>query len=150
MLYKTLIRPTVAYGSESWPLSMKDESLLRIFERRIVRRIYSPINEGGIWRLTYNTELHKFYNGLDIVKSDANRKIEVVGHLFRMQELDPCRKLTLHKPEGTRRVGKPRVKWLESVETDLRKMGVKNWSRKTRGREEWRTILNEAKLHQRL
>jgi hypothetical protein len=42
-----------------------------------------------------------------------------------MQELDPCRKLTLYKPEGTRRVGKPRARWLESVETDLKKMDIK-------------------------
>jgi hypothetical protein len=67
-----------------------------------------------------------------------------------MQELDPCRKLTLHKPEGTRRVGKPRVRWLKSGETDVRKMGVKNWRCKTQGREEWRTILKEAKVHQGL
>jgi hypothetical protein len=65
-----------------------------------------------------------------------------------MQEQNPCRKLTLYKPEGTRRVGKPRVKWLESVETDLRKMGVKNWRHKTQVREEWRTILKQAKVRQ--
>jgi hypothetical protein len=56
----------------------------------------------------------------------------------------------LHKPEGTRHVGKPRAKWLESVETDLRKMGVKNLRRKTQDREQGRTILKEAKFHQGL
>jgi len=49
------------------------------------------------------------------------------GRLFRMQELDPCRKLTFLKPEGTRRVEIPKVKWLESVEEDLQKMSVRNW-----------------------
>jgi hypothetical protein len=72
-----------------------------------------------------------------------------LGHLFRIQELDPCRKLTLYKPEGTRRVGKPRARWPESVETDLRKTGVKNWRRKAQDREQWRAILKEAKVHQR-
>jgi len=43
-----------------------------------------------------------------------------------MQELDPCRKLTLLKPEGTQSVGKPKVRWLESVEEDLKKMGTGN------------------------
>jgi hypothetical protein len=51
-------------------------------------------------------------------------------HLFRMHELDRCRKLTLLKPEGNRRVGKPEVRWLESVEEDLKQMGVRNWRRK--------------------
>jgi hypothetical protein len=48
VLYKTLIRPTLIYGSESWPLSKKEESLVQIYERRFLRRIYGPINEGGI------------------------------------------------------------------------------------------------------
>jgi len=39
-----------------------------------------------------------------------------MGHLCRMPELDPCRKLTRLKPEGTRRVEKSELKWLESVE----------------------------------
>jgi hypothetical protein len=46
-----------------------------------------------------------------------------------MQELDPYRKLALIKPEGTRRVGEPQLRWLESVEGDLKKMGVRNWRR---------------------
>jgi len=46
-----------------------------------------------------------------------------LGHLFRMQELDPCRRLTLLKPEGTRRLGKLQLRWLESVEEDMKKIG---------------------------
>jgi len=52
----------------------------------------------------------------------------VAGALLRMQELDPRRKLTLLKPEGTRREGKPQLRWLELVAEDLKNMGVRNWS----------------------
>jgi len=44
-----------------------------------------------------------------------------------VQELDPCRKLIRLKPERTRSVGRPKLKWLESVEEDLEKMGVGSW-----------------------
>jgi hypothetical protein len=37
-----------------------------------------------------------------------------------MQERGPCRKLTVLKPEGTRCVGKPKLRWLESVEEELK------------------------------
>jgi hypothetical protein len=67
-----------------------------------------------------------------------------------MQELDPCRKLTLHNPEGIRRVGKPRLRWVESVEEDLNTMGVRNWRRTSQDRDQWRTILEEAKVHRGL
>jgi hypothetical protein len=46
-----------------------------------------------------------------------------MGHLFRMHEQNPCRKLTLHNPEGNRRVGRPAVRWLDSVEEYLKNIG---------------------------
>jgi hypothetical protein len=52
-----------------------------------------------------------------------------VEHLFRLQELDPCRELSVLKPEGTRFLGKPKLRWRESVEGDLKEMGVRNWRR---------------------
>jgi hypothetical protein len=63
-----------------------------------------------------------------------------------MQELDPCRKLTLLKPEGMGRVGKHSLMWLGSVEEDLKNRGVRNWRRNSRGRREWGTILEEARV----
>jgi hypothetical protein len=58
--------------------------------------------------------------------------------------------LTLYKPEGTRRVGKPKARWPDSVEIYLRKMGVKNWRCRTQDIEQWETILNKANVHQGL
>jgi hypothetical protein len=52
-------------------------------------------------------------------------RLKWLGHLFRMQEMDPCRKLTLLKPESTtRHVGNPELRWLESVGEDL---AVEQW-----------------------
>jgi hypothetical protein len=50
-------------------------------------------------------ELHTLYDELDIVKVIKIRSLRWPGHLFRMQELGPCRELTLLKTEDTRRVG---------------------------------------------
>jgi hypothetical protein len=47
-IYKMLIRPVVTYGSETWTLTKSDENLLRIFERKIQRKLYGPIQEGDI------------------------------------------------------------------------------------------------------
>jgi hypothetical protein len=44
------------------------EEKLRIFERRILRRIYGPTCENGVWRIKYNDELYSLYKDLDITK----------------------------------------------------------------------------------
>jgi len=47
-IHKSLIRPIATYGCEAWTLTNRDEQYLRIFERRILRKIFGPVqNEGG-------------------------------------------------------------------------------------------------------
>jgi hypothetical protein len=48
-----LLRAAVLYGSESWNLTKAEEEKLRIFERRILRKIYGPTCENGVWRIKY-------------------------------------------------------------------------------------------------
>ena len=47
-IYRTLVRPVVTYGSESWTLTMEEERALAVFERKILRKIYGPVAE-NIW-----------------------------------------------------------------------------------------------------
>jgi hypothetical protein len=54
-------------------------------------------------------------------------RLRWLGHLFKMQELHPCRRLILLKPKGTWHIGKPNLRVLESVEGDLKNMGMRNW-----------------------
>ena len=48
------------------------------------------------------------------------------------------------KPEGSRR-GRPRLRWMEDVEKDLRETKVKRWRQKAVDRKEWASIITEAK-----
>jgi hypothetical protein len=50
-IYRTLIRPVVTYGSETWTMSAADENALRVFERKVLWRIYGPVREGERWRM---------------------------------------------------------------------------------------------------
>jgi hypothetical protein len=52
--YKTLIKPVLMFGAETWVLSKADELCLGVFERNILRRIYGPICERATWRSRYN------------------------------------------------------------------------------------------------
>jgi hypothetical protein len=51
------------------------------------------------------------------------------------------------KPEGTRKVGRPRMRWEECVWQDIRILGVRNWRSAASNREEWRKILRKTRAH---
>jgi hypothetical protein len=54
-IYKTLIRPILSYGSETWTLTIEEMIALRISERKIIRKIYGPI-KGDNWRIRMNKD----------------------------------------------------------------------------------------------
>jgi hypothetical protein len=60
--YKTIILPVVLYGCETWFLTLREESRLRVFESRVLRRIFGPKRDEvtGQWRKLNSEELHIF------------------------------------------------------------------------------------------
>ena len=107
-IYKTMIRPVVTYTSETWTLTAKDENNLRIFERQILRKIFDPVNIDNVWRIQNNMEIDNLIEGADIVRFIKAQRIKWLGHIQRMDQARPTRKLLGWKPMGPRPVGKPR------------------------------------------
>ena len=65
---------------------------------------------------------------------------------MRMPEENPVKKLTLLRPEGSRRTGRPKLRWLDGVKEDLRNLGIRGWKRRRavdRGR--WKEVLTVAR-----
>jgi hypothetical protein len=50
-VYKTLIRPVVTYGAETWTLTVTEENILRIFYRKMIRIMYGPVMANNSWRI---------------------------------------------------------------------------------------------------
>jgi hypothetical protein len=60
--------------------------MLNTFERKILRRIYGPIQEEGRWRLRWNNKLYSLDNGLNIVEDIKIRSVGWAGHIVRMED----------------------------------------------------------------
>jgi hypothetical protein len=62
-IYRTIILPVVLYGCETWSLTLREEHRLRVFENRVLRRIFGPKRDGvtGKWRRLHNEELNDLY-----------------------------------------------------------------------------------------
>jgi hypothetical protein len=63
-----------------------------------------------------------------------------------MSDNRSTKKLYSNKPEGLRLAGRPRKRWSDKVEQDLKQMGVRGWKRWAQNRDKWRSILKEAKV----
>jgi hypothetical protein len=67
-IYKTVILPVVLYGCETWSVTLVEEQRLRVFENRVLRKIFGPKREGdGSWRKYHNDELHDLYSSPNMV-----------------------------------------------------------------------------------
>ena len=93
-----------------------------------------------------NLELITKYKSQDIVTVIKIQRLEWLGHVIRMNETRSVKKIFEGKLEGRRGRGRPRLKWIDDVEDDLRKLGVKRWRAKALDRDEWASIIREAKV----
>jgi hypothetical protein len=85
IIYKTIILPVVLYGYETWSLTLREEHRLRVFENRVLRRIFGAKRDevtGGLRKL-HNKELHNFYSSPSIISMIKSR-MRWTGHVARM------------------------------------------------------------------
>jgi hypothetical protein len=69
-IYKTIILPVVLYGRETGSVTLREEHRPRVFENRVLRRIFGPKRDEvtGEWRKLHSRELHNLYSSPDIVR----------------------------------------------------------------------------------
>lgn len=144
-LYKTLIRPVVTYGAETWCLTQEDSRKLRVFERKIVRRIYGAIQVNGQWRLRNNAEIEGLIQNENIINFIKVCRLRWAGHVVRMGGERLPKRLLEANFTGKRRKGRPKSRWWDEVVKDARKLGVQNINNEAHNRIRWRKLILEAK-----
>lgn len=146
-IYKTIVRPVATYGCETWDMSKKNENMLAVWERKVLRKIYGPKTINGQWRMRNNMELYELYKEPDIVIYIKRARLRWFGHVERMGEERLPKKLLIGRPDGNRPRGRPRLRWMDDVQQDLKELGVRRWRVKAQDRNEWRKLVSEAWVH---
>jgi hypothetical protein len=108
-IYTTVILPVVLCGCETWSLTLRVEHRLRVFENRVLRRIFGPKRDKVTsWRKLHNEELYDLYPSPGIIRMIKSRRIRWTGNIARMgAKRNQCR-ISVGKPEGKIQLGRPR------------------------------------------
>jgi hypothetical protein len=108
-MYKTIILPVVLYECETWSVTLREEHGLRVFENRVVRRIFGPKRDEVTTecRKLHNEELYNLYSSSDIIRQVKSRRMRLAGHVARMGEKRKVYKVLVGKPEGKKPLGRP-------------------------------------------
>ena len=124
-IYRTIILPVVLYWCEALSLTLREERKLRVFENKVLRRVFGPKRDEvtGEWRKLHNEELMDLYSLPNIVRVVKSRRMRWAGHVARMGEGTGVHRVLVGKPEGKRPLGRPRRRWEDNIKMDLRKVG---------------------------
>jgi hypothetical protein len=145
-IYKTIILPVVLYGRETWSLTLKEEHRLRVFENRVMRRIFGPKRDEvtGEWKKLHNEELHILYSSPNIIRQIKSRRMRWAGHVACMGEDRNVYKFLMEKPDGKRPLRRPRRKWQDGIRMDLMEFGWRSvdWIQLGQDRDRWQALVN--------
>ncbi|KAJ4436886.1 hypothetical protein ANN_17018 [Periplaneta americana] len=147
-IYKTVILPVVLCGCETWTLTLREEHRLRVFENKVLRKIFGAKRDEvtGEWRKLHNTELHALYSSPDIIRNIKFRRLRWAGHVARMGESRNAYRVLVGRPEGKRPLGRPRRRWEDNIKMDLREVRYddRDWINLAQDRDQWRAYARAA------
>ena len=133
------------YGCETCSLTLREEGRLRVFENRVLRRVFGSKRdkETGEWRKLHNEELRNLYSLPNIVRVVKSRRMRWAGHVARMGEGRGVHRVLVGKPEGKRPLGRPIRRWEYNIKMDLREVGGGgDWMELAQDRDRWWALVN--------
>jgi hypothetical protein len=100
---KTIILPVVLYEYETWYVTLREGHKLRVFENRVLRRIFGPKRDEitGEWRRLHNEELHILYSS-PYIRQIKSRRMRWAGHVACRGEERKVFRVLVGKTKGKR------------------------------------------------
>jgi hypothetical protein len=108
-IHKSLIRPFLFYGSETWVLTKREENQLLVFERKVLRTrtICGPKIENGVYKGRYNHQLERRFDSPNVLNVTKKSRLRYASHMIKRPEDLPQKALFRAKPIGRRNQGRP-------------------------------------------
>jgi hypothetical protein len=119
-----IILPVVLYRYETLSLALREKHRLRVFENRVLRRIFGPKRDEmtGGWRKLHNEELHSLYSSTSKIRLINSRRMRWSGHVGRIGAKRNAYRILVGKPKSNRPLGRPRHRWKDNIKMGLREI----------------------------
>jgi hypothetical protein len=134
------------YGCETLSLILREERRLRVFENRVLRRIFGPKRDEliGEWRTSHNEELNGLYSLPNIVRVIKSRRMRWVGHVARKGKGEVCTGFWWGNLREREPLGRPRHRWEGNIRMDLQEVGCgcEDWIGLAQHWDRWRALVS--------
>jgi hypothetical protein len=117
-------------GCETWSLALWEQHRLRVFENRVLRRVFGPKRDEvtGEWRKLHNKEIHDIYSSINIISQIKSRRMRWAGHAARMGKERRVYKVLEGMSEGKSPLGRSRIDGRMASEWILGTLASELWS----------------------
>jgi hypothetical protein len=124
-IHKTIILLVILYGCETWSLTLREEHRLKVFENKVLRRIFGPKRDEvtGGWRKLHNEQLRDLYSSPSIIRMIRSRTMRWAVHVVQMGEKRNAYRLLVGKPEGKNPLGRQRRRWVDNIKIYFLEIG---------------------------
>ena len=120
IIYKTILRPVLTYGSETWTLTTRLKSKVQAAEMRVVRLIKGVTRRDRL----RNDDIREELDIESVLEFVDRSKLRWYGHIMRMDQERYPAKYFRWKPRGKRPVGRPRKRWRDGVREAIEARGL--------------------------
>jgi len=121
---RTIILAAVLCECETWSLILREKRRLRVYENRVLRRIFGPNRDEitGVWRKLHKEALNDLYSSTNIIRVLKSRRMVWAEHVARMGERRDVYGVVVGKPEGMRPLGRTKYTWEDNIKLDLQEV----------------------------
>lgn len=135
LIYKTVIRPVMLYGAETWPLTDYLAERFSVCEMRMLRYCLGISLEEH----RTNESIREEANVMNILDMMKRRRLQWFGHVCRREREEDIRKVYELRVEGRRSRGRPKHRWKDTIKKDLQSCSLNEEDAQDRIR--WRSLI---------
>jgi hypothetical protein len=145
-IYRTAVLPVVLFGCETWSLTLREERRLRVFENRVLRRIFGPKRDEvtGESSKLHKEELSDLYCSPILIRVIKSIRMRWAGKVSCIGDSKGVYRVLVGKPEGKGPLGRPRRKGEDNIKMGFQEVGRwgMDWIGLARHRDMWRALVS--------